>query len=80
MEFRDFEQGKWKKRVRGNLKTTHTDLIKLKRRSTRRYEIWRTNRINYTRYKRSLYLRDFRLLTPSRRGFRNFSLLRSILG
>jgi len=63
-----------------NLKTTGTDLIKLQRRSTRRYEIRRTNRISYIRYKSPVYLRDFRILPPSRRGFRNSSLLRGVLG
>jgi hypothetical protein len=80
MEFRDFEHGNWKKRLLGKLLTTNTDLIKLKRRSRRRHEISRVNRINYTPYKSSRYLRDFGLLPPSRRGFRTSGLLRGILG
>jgi len=41
MEFRDFEHWNWKKRLRGESKTTNLDLIKLTR-SRRRHE---TNRI-----------------------------------
>jgi hypothetical protein len=68
MEFRDFEHWNWKKRLRGKSKTTNLDLIKLKR-SRRRHEIKRINRKNHKPYKSSCFLRDFRLLPPSRRGF-----------
>ena len=80
MEFRDFEHRKWKKRLRGKLKTTNTDLIKLKRRSRRRHEISRINRINYTPYKSSRYLRDLRFLPLSRRGFSHFWVVMQCIG
>lgn len=80
MEFRDFEHRKSKKRLRGKLNTTNTDLIKLKGRSRRRHEISRINLINNTPYKSSRYLRDLRFLPPSRRGFSHFWVVTQCTG
>jgi hypothetical protein len=62
------------------MKTTKTDLIKLKRISTRRQEIRRINRINYIPYKSSRYLRDLRFLPPSGRGFSHFWVVTPCIG